>query len=379
MTRISVGTLAGLMLAAAIPNAAQAQPEKGPGFTVTNPTETDWENAPVVLPAKDGKKWMSAQPDSGALIAVQSDDLDGDGKVDELVFPVALKAGESKHFTLTDKATRMAPQPTAHTGMYTKTPERRGFEGPGWESDLVAFRLYWDERNASDVFAKTTPTLSMENLARTDVDYHHPTPWGMDVLKVKTAVGIGGFGAWINGKVEKVSTATRNFVVRADGPYRAVCDLVYTDWQAGDRKLELTARMKICGGQDFADCDLIAKATDGKPLPDLLCGFVKHEEETTRIEDPKVAMVGRWGNQALGPGEKPKGGNLGMAVMADPAEVAQITGDDVNELIILKPAEKVSYRYMVDWYKDVHPATSAADFENLMRDTAAKKPVVKMD
>jgi hypothetical protein len=201
----------------------------------------------------------------------------------------------------------------------------------------------------------------------------------MDVLKVKTAVGIGGFGAWIDGKVEKVTTATRNFVVRADGPYRAVCDLVYTDWKAAGRTLELTARMKICGGQDYVDCDLIAKANDGKPLPDLLCGFVKHEEETTLIQDPKVAMVGRWGNQALGPGEKPKGGNLGMAIMADPSQVIKIAEDEVNHLIILKPQDKVSYRYLVDWYKDPQPAGSAAEFETMMRKTARKVPVVKLE
>lgn len=346
---------------------------------VMNPTKDDWSSIMAVVPVVDGKAYMGARTDGSAPILVQRDDLNGDGVFDEMVFPVSLKAGESRTYELTNIVPRMAVPPVAHAGMYTKTPERRGFEGPGWESDLIGFRLYWDERNASDIFAKTTSTLSLENLARTDVDYHRLTPWGMDVLKVKTAVGIGGFGAFIDGKVEKVSSATRSFVVRADGPYRAVCDLEYTDWNAGNRKLELTARMKISGGQDYADCELMTTATDGLPLPELMCGFVKHTEETQLIQDDKAAIVGRWGNQALGEGETPKGGNLGMAIMTEHPRMVRIAEDDVNHMIILKPAKTTRFRYLVDWYKDPEPAKSAGDFEQMMRKTARKKPIVSFE
>lgn len=341
-----------------------------------NPTTDDWDSVAVVVPARERSPVFAGHDADNHWFIVQNDDLDGDGKADEMVFLTSLKAGETKNFELTARAPRIAAKPRAFTGMYTKTPQRRGFEGPGWESDMIAFRLYWDKRNASDVFCKTTATLSLENFARSDVDYHHLTPWGQDVLKVGTAVGIGGFGALINGKVEKVSDADREFVVRANGPHRAVCDLIYKNWKAGDRTLELTARMKICGGQDFADCDIFAKATDGKPLPELICGFVKHTSETELIKDPSVAMVGRWGNQALGEGEVPMSGNLGLSVMADPKEVVRIDEDDVNHLIVLKPAEKVSFRYFVDWFKDPDPAKSAKEFGEMMKKTARKKPVV---
>ena len=376
---MSAGFVAAWILVAGIAGAQERAPLKTMKVTVSNPTPDDWDNAPVVISAKDGDKFASARAEGQPMTLIQADDLDGDGKTDELVFPVNLKAGESRTYELTQIAPRIFQLPRAHTGMYVKTADKRGFEGPGWESDLVAFRIYWDSRNATDVFAKTTPTLSLSNLARTDVDYHHLTPWGMDVLKVKTAVGIGGFGAWVDGKVEKLTTATRNFVVRANGPYRAVCDLIYTDWLVGDRKLELTARMKICSGQDWVDCDLMAKATDGKPLPELLCGFVKHTEETTLISDEKIPMVGRWGNQALGEGEKPKGGNLGLAVMSTPEDTVKLAEDDVNHLIILKAKDKVSYRYMVDWYKDVRPAANAEDFKKMMEATARKRPEVKIE
>lgn len=384
MTQYFVGLVAGLVMTTASGMAvAQQEFDTDPDIlrvTVKNPTQDDWENVPVVLPAQEGKQYLAARSDGGEFVFVQSDDLDGDEKPDEMVFPASLKAGESKTFELSSgQAMRMAVKPMAHTGMYTKTEERRGFEGPGWESDLVAFRLYWDKRNASDVFCKTTSTLSLENFARTDVDYHQLTPWGMDVLKVKTAVGIGGFGAWIDGKVEKVADAKREYKVISNGPHRAVCDFVYTDWKAGGRTLELTARMKICGGQDYADCDLFVKATDGKPLPEMLAGFVKHTSETELLKDDSVVMVGRWGNQALGEGEVPMGGNLGLSIMAEPQEVVRIEEDDVNHLIILKPDEKASFRYFVDWYKDPQPAKNAQEFGEMMRQVARKRPMVTVE
>ena len=384
MRRLRIDIFAGLcvVFSGGIAHGAAADGVTSSGLqiTVTNPTADDWKTVPVVVPAADGKALNVGQGPDGEKFTVQNDDLDGDGKIDEMIFLSSLRAGESKKFSLyAGDAGGVDAKPRAHAGMYAKTPQRRGFEGPGWESDMVGFRLYWDERNASDVFAKTTPTLSLEHLAQTNVDYHHLTPWGMDVLKVGTAVGIGGFGVWLDGKVVKVADAKRKFVVRADGPYRAVCDLVYTNWNAGDRELELMARMKICGGQDFADCDLTVAATDGKPLPKMICGYVKHTTETELIKDPSVAMVGRWGNQALGEGEVPMGGNLGLAVMADPSEVELIAADAVNDLIILKADGRASFRYMVDWYKDPNPAKSAKEFREMMRKTARKHPVVKVE
>ncbi len=381
MEQYLAGILAGLMaMATAGPALAQNSETDTLRVTVKNPTSDDWDNVPVVVPAQDNRQYLDAKSSDGPYVYVQSDDLDRDGKSDELIFPASLKAGESKVFELSSgKAMRMTVTPKAHTGMYVKTPESRGFEGPGWESDMVAFRLYWDERNASDVFCKTTPTLSLENLARSDVNYHHLTPWGMDVLKVKTAVGIGGFGAWIDGKVEKVSDAKREFRVVSNGPHRAVCDLIYTDWNAGGRTLEMTARMKISGGQDYADCELFLKAADGKPLPELIAGFVKHTSETELLQDDGVVMVGRWGNQALGADGLLMGGNLGLSVMAEPQDVVRIAEDDVNHLIILKPADKTSFRYFVDWYKDPQPAKTAHEFGEMMRQVARKRPVVTIE
>jgi len=44
------------------------------------------------------------------------------------------------------------------------------YEGPGWESDKVAYRIYLDGRNALDIFGKKTPDLVLSKVGRGD-DY----------------------------------------------------------------------------------------------------------------------------------------------------------------------------------------------------------------
>lgn len=349
-------------------------------ISVTNNSKDDWADAPIVVEWKNATQKPGSVKDGEERLEVQVDDLDGDGKIDELFFVAPLKAGETKKFQVDAEPPTTSTEPRAHTGMYLKSATSKGFEGPGWESDRIAYRIYWDARNATDVFAKTQPILSLKEYAKPGLNYHRLSKWGMDVLKVRTAVGIGGFGAFVNGKVEKVAQAKRTFKVVADGPLRAICDLIYTDWETSTTKMNLTARMTICAGQSWAECKLTAKSLDDKPVPELIAGFVKLEEETTLVQDPRLAYVGRWGNQALGEGEVLKGGNLGLGIMADPYAIAEIGEDDVNHYFRLKPENgEATYRYIANWYKEPGAAKSADEFEEMMKKAMAVRPVVKVD
>ncbi len=40
-----------------------------------------------------------------------------------------------------------------------------------WESDRIAYRLYWNDDTAIDVFAKRKPALSLRDYARPEVNY----------------------------------------------------------------------------------------------------------------------------------------------------------------------------------------------------------------
>ncbi|MEJ2298729.1 MAG: DUF4861 family protein, partial [Woeseiaceae bacterium] len=80
---------------------------------------------------------------------------------------------------------------------YTDHSEYIRYEGPGIESDKVGYRVYLDWRNGFDVFGKTTDAMVLQDVGLDGYDsYHEPADWGLDILKVGDAVGIGGYGFW---------------------------------------------------------------------------------------------------------------------------------------------------------------------------------------
>ena len=76
------------------------------------------------------------------------------------------------------------------------------YEGPGWESSKVGYRLYLDWRNAIDIFGKVTDQMILDQVGQDNFDsYHNPQPWGQDILKVGKALGIGSYGQMVQDSV----------------------------------------------------------------------------------------------------------------------------------------------------------------------------------
>lgn len=343
---------------------------------VNNHSDTSWVEMPVTCainagelpPSENG--WILAGRD---ILPVQADDMDGDGKPDEIIFLASLAAGDATTYTLQANTCGIAFPARAHTGMYVK-----GFEGPGWESDRIAYRLYWDERNAIDIFCKRKPLLGLKGYATPGVNYHQETPWGMDVLAVGPSLGVGCYGIWMDGKIQKVSQAERSYRVVADGPLRAIMELNYDNWIVGARRFHLSARLSIMAGQRWAEIELRLRPLDNGTIPEFVAGVVKHEE-TTLIRDANIGILGRWGMQALGPGNKPRGSQLGMGLIAPPNRIVEIGEDEHNSYMRLQGEKKITlageasavqYYIHASWIHEAGGAESAQAYEAMLRHLA---------
>lgn len=348
----------------------------GETVTMHNPTDQPYMEVPVIVDLPEN---FQADPGSDYLlmgneiIPAQLDDLDLDGKKDALVTVCSLGSGETVEYTLQKNSFNIVWPDRAHAGMYLK-----GIEGPGWESDRLAFRLYWDQRNATDIFGKKKPALGLQQYARPDVNYHYETPWGMDILKVGSALGAGGFGIWLDGKVQKVTETERDYKVIADGPVRSIIDLYYKNWVAGSRKFDLLARISMIAGQKYCTIELWLAPLDGKPLPEFVTGVVKHEE-TVLVSDRNAGYLGRWGLQALDPGEKPRGSHLGLGVVVDPENIVEFGEDAVNSYVRLRgenkahplkkdsvPAGYIRYHAHASWINEPGGADSTETYKNML-------------
>jgi hypothetical protein len=113
-----------------------------PGFNAANA---------IVVATNAGNLAEDARVIQATEIPSQADDLDGDGKYDELVFQIDLAAGQTRIVTIAygDQAAiqRLRGRYPALTAMKFATR----YEGLGWESEDIAWRIYFDKRNAIDI------------------------------------------------------------------------------------------------------------------------------------------------------------------------------------------------------------------------------------
>ena len=177
-------------------------------------------------------------------------DIDNDAKMDQIHFLADLKKYDSKKIEFKNTNTKTEFKKRAHAeisekidytmdgDVYTggkfksvkvsKTPpghrDHNYFykcEGPAWESDKVGYRLYFDARNATDIFGKkindiVLPDVGHDKDAEGHDTYHTMADWGMDILKVGNSLGIGSFGAWVDEKVEKVAKTDSTILISGE-------------------------------------------------------------------------------------------------------------------------------------------------------------------
>ncbi len=317
-------------------------------IAITNPTAQNRTAEHIVIPMTELRK---AAPDlkAGSLIVTaettgtkaeelpsQVDDLDGDNKADELAFEIDLKPKQIRIVTV------IYGTPGEILSLRSQYPSRTNalfatkIEGAGWESEDNAWRLYFDPRNAIDLYGKKRHSLLLGLFATPEYDYHADNPYGRDIYKVGGALGIGAVGAWVNGKLVKVSEVTsREYRVISTGPVRAIVELTYKGWKVDGQSLTLRSRItQWAGDRGFSHSVTVEGAPDltlatGLPLKSSVPEF------RAGADSPETWLA-TYGEQVLMPGatatEALHGTNLGLAIVMI-GEKAQPAQDTENRLL----------------------------------------------
>lgn len=230
---------------------------------------------------------------------------------------------------------------------YTDHSEFIRYEGPGIESDLIAYRIYLDWRNGFDIFAKQKYGLHLAEVGLDGYDsYHELADWGMDVLKVGSSVGVGGFGYWDGKQIHRVSdvkdwTAT----VLEDGPLFSSFEIDYQGWKIDDKQLDVNARFSMTAGSRLANVEL----TTSEPMQEIATGIVKHPNtEVLRgnldITGEAWSYIASLGTQSL------DGRRLAMFMFFKKDSVVEQTEDEYNYVVLMRPeGHKLSYYFGALW------------------------------
>lgn len=249
---------------------------------ITNTSGVSRTEDPVVI-SRDALAGLVDVPSSqkvavlsikGKEIPSQLDDLNQDGKWDELAFEIDIERNSSVEVKIkweeADEAPKFPKRTQAFFGVYSdgrfksvnkelrpddwkpgKQPPRYQLEGPVWENDKVAFRNFFDSRNTIDIFGKARPSLVLDSVDVFYRNYHQMSSWGMSLIKVGSSLGAGSFALVEKGELIPLQTTeSAEYQLVASGPVRSMFDLIYEGWKVSETtKYNVRERISVWAGK----------------------------------------------------------------------------------------------------------------------------------
>lgn len=217
------------------------------------------------------------------------------------------------------------------------------FEGIGWESDRVAYRLYLDERNVPDLFGKFGPDIIFPHIGRGFDDYQYPRDWGGDIYKVGDALGMGGLGVLREGKAAQLGRSRITGKVIAQGPITAIA-AVDAEGVRGTGA-SLNARYAISAGSALTFVDADARGFSNP----LVAGLTLHatDEEVPGSASGPWRYIALWGPQEHGED------HIGTALFYRAEDVEAAPQRDGASLFIrFKNRDRISYAFAGRWVQE---------------------------
>jgi hypothetical protein len=237
-------------------------------------------------------------------IPAQLNDLDGDGKWDELFLVTDFAPKEKKiaalkwsstdpKFTIRTsvrfgkrEAKNLPVQPaTGEVLMANQVHKKLGFQkyqtdGPTWENDKVGFRHYLDGRNSKDVFGKRIPAITPEDVGinskgAVEDNYHVMYDWGRDIFPVGNSAGLGGYALLIEDKINRLGILTNDtlnnvekttFKIVSEGPVNSVLSYHYQNWKASGNEYQVQETTSIWPGMYAYENTVSINGLKGKEM-----------------------------------------------------------------------------------------------------------------
>jgi len=329
-------------------------------ISVTNPSAEERRGEPVVIPISALRKiapdlragslivtvthTSDLQQDAAALQATeipsQVDDLDDDGKADELAFQLNLQSHETCIVTISYGDSERIFKIRGDYPPQTDALFAKKIQGLGWESDKNAWRIYFDPRNAIDLYGKRRSQLMLKRFATPEFDYHAESPDGRDTYDIGDALGIGAPAAWVDGKLIKAADVrARNYRVISTGPVRAIVEITYEGWNAAGHPLTVRSRItQWAGDRGFYQ----SLTSDAAPEFTFATGLPRKTQAPIFRSASGRTWLGSWGEQVVKPGahatEPVVGTNLGLGVVMISPQAATSAEDAANHLLVFPNA-----------------------------------------
>ena len=254
---------------------------------VKNPTTETREDAPVVVRLPKDKAWQAAIVMlDGKEVPSQLDDLDQDGWMDELAFTTNIGKKETQKFTVTlrDEETPITYPARTFAEIVLRNPKVKEknkhnyylqelstnkecydpyhlphHHGVAFENELIAMRIYFDERQTIDLYGKYNKGLELKDTQFYTTKDQKAKGYGDDILWVGNTFGLGALRGFSNGKSTMISDVNnRDQRIISFGPARTIVEVVDRGWKPEGSKIRmnLTIRYTLWAGHRDMDVDV---------------------------------------------------------------------------------------------------------------------------
>lgn len=242
------------------------------------------------------------------------------------------------------------------------------YEGPGWESDKIGYRLYLDQRNAIDVFGKTTTEMVLAKVGLDGFEsYHHMANWGMDIFKVGKSLGIGSLGYWTGNRALRVEdTDSISCEILTQSHFGSGVRISHYGWDLGDNKTNVTATLSITPSSRMTKHHIVLD----EKLPNLCTGIIKHANADVILPQ---ALNGGWRYFATYGKQSLNDDNLGLFVIYRDSDIMEITEDEHSYVLVLMPEQQqLTYFFGAAWELEPNGIKTREAFVNYLENLVAQ-------
>lgn len=324
---------------------------------LTNPLNVKRSDVPVVVSLRDVQFNVvdAVVKDGDREVSSQIDDLDRNLRNDELAFVIDMEAKGKKTLTVelySDKQTERNYPRRTYGDMIVrdfKTKKKNKFpgyihslsapegvdvfhllhhHGADFESELVAYRVYFDERQTYDLYGKYNKQLELQTSQFYPDDEQLAAGYGDDVLWAGQTVGLGALRGWDGQKPTMVSPVkSRGQRMVASGPVRTIVELTDEGWQLGGQTFNIRQNVIIYAGH--RDCEV--QVYQNAPVKEVQFATGVINLNGKMYSDHK-GLVGDWG------GNWPNGAKDSIA--GKPKIVVGLAVNVPEKYVISEPANQ---------------------------------------
>jgi Domain of unknown function (DUF4861) len=231
------------------------------------------------------------------------------------------------------------------------------YEGPGWESNKIGYRLYLDWRNAIDIFGKKTEKIILPQVGQDGFDsYHEMQDWGSDILKAGKGIGVGSIDRYLNNERLHFYEVDSTIATVANIPKNSTVKVQYYGWKTASDKINFTSELTIKPNQRYTQHTI----HPSKEIEGICTGIVKQKNTEVlkkESQNKKWAYIATYGKQSLVPDQ------LGMAIFYQTNSVENVVDTEFDHLLLFKPTTKVVVFYFLGaWEQEPNGIKSKETF-----------------